>query len=267
MGVRMFADKTIVITGASSGIGKAAAIQLAKKGATVILVARREALLKDVAGEINAAGGTAHWYVGDLSQIETIDQLTEAILAEHPVIDVLVNNAGRSIRRPMEKSLDRYHDFQRCMDINYFAPVRLIRNFLPALTCSPSGHIINSTTWGTLLPAAGFGPYNASKIALDTMANTLRMEMEDQGISVTQIHFPLVHTAMSDATASFKKLPGLTPEEAGGWIVKAVQQKPRAIMDMKTRISSGLYFCFPSVVEKVSKFSPFSVKKRQGAVE
>lgn len=102
----MFAHKTIVITGASSGIGKAAAIQLAKKGATVILIARREALLKEVADDIKALGGTAHWYVGDLSKVEEIDKLTDKILSEHLVIDVLVNNAGRSIRRPMEDSLN-----------------------------------------------------------------------------------------------------------------------------------------------------------------
>jgi NAD(P)-dependent dehydrogenase (short-subunit alcohol dehydrogenase family) len=257
--IKTFKNKTILITGASSGIGKAAAIQLAKKGATVILVARREELLKEVVGEIHLAGGTAYWYAGDLSKIEEIDTLTDTILAEHPSIDVLVNNAGRSIRRPMEDSLERYHDFQRCMDINYFAPVRLIRNLLPALLQSKDGHIINSTTWGTLLPAAGFGPYNASKIALDTMANTLRMEMEDQGISVTQIHFPLVHTAMSGATKSFRKLPGMTPDQAAGWIVTAVKKKPRAIMDTKTRIASGLYFCFPSVVEKASRLLPFSI--------
>ena len=102
-------------------------------------------------------GGTAHWYAGDLSKIEEIDKLTETILADHPSIDVLVNNAGRSIRRKIEE-LERYHDFERCMDINYFAPVRLIRNLLPALKQSKSGHIINSTTWGTLLPVVGFGP-------------------------------------------------------------------------------------------------------------
>jgi len=225
--IKTFKNKTILITGASSGIGKAAALKLARKGATVILVARREELLKEVVGEIHLAGGTAHWYAGDLSKIE--------------------------------ESLERYHDFERCMDINYFAPVRLIRNLLPALKRSKSGHIINSTTWGTLLPVVGFGPYNASKIALDSMANSLRMEMETKGISVTQIHFPLVHTAMSGATKSFRKLPGMTPEQAGEWIVTAVKKKPRAIMDMKTRVASGVYFCFPSTVEKISRMLPFSI--------
>jgi len=257
--IKTFKNKTILITGASSGIGKAAALKLARKGATVILVARREELLKEVVGEIHLAGGTAYWYAGDLSKIEEIDKLTETILDEHPSIDVLVNNAGRSIRRKIEESLERYHDFERCMDINYFAPVRLIRNLLPALKRSKSGHIINSTTWGTLLPVVGFGPYNASKIALDSMANSLRMEMETKGISVTQIHFPLVHTAMSGATKSFRKLPGMTPEQAGEWIVTAVKKKPRAIMDMKTRVASGVYFCFPSTVEKISRMLPFSI--------
>lgn len=247
---------------ASSGIGKASALKLASKGTTVILVARRAALLEELAAEIIAQGGKAHWYAGDLSNIEEIDQLTQTILSKHPVIDVLFNNAGRSIRRPMEDSLERYHDFERCMDINYFAPVRLIRNLMPALLKSSAGHIINSTTWGTLLPAAGFGPYNASKVALDTMANTLRMEMDDLGLAVTQIHYPLVHTAMSGATKSFRKLPGMTPEAAVEWVVTAVKKRPRSIMDMKTRIASGIYFCFPGFVEKASKLSPFSIKTK-----
>jgi NAD(P)-dependent dehydrogenase (short-subunit alcohol dehydrogenase family) len=253
-----FANKTIIITGASSGIGKAAALALAKQGAVIILIARREALLQDVAEEITSFGGKASWYAADLSSIEDIDALSARVLAENPRIDVLVNNAGRSIRRPMADSLERFHDFERCMDINYFAPLRLVRNLLPTLVQS-QGHIINSSTWGTLLPATGFGAYNASKVALDTFANTLRMEMVEQGVAVTQIHFPLVHTDMSGATESFKKLPGMTVEQAAEWVAKAVKNKPRAFMDTKTRIARCLYFFFPRFVEKMSRSSPFSV--------
>lgn len=254
-----FKNKKIIVTGSSSGIGKATAINLAKQGAFIILVARREELLTEVASEISSFGGQAQWYTADLSSIEAIDRLTETILAEHERVDILVNNAGRSIRRPMQQSLERFHDFERCMAINYFAPVRLIRNLLPALLKSQNGHIINSSTWGTLLPAGGFGPYNASKIALDTIANTLRLELEDQGLAVTQIHFPLVHTDMSGATESFKKLPGMSTDQAAQWVASAIEKRPRAVMDTKTRIARFLYFFFPRVVERLSRSSPFSV--------
>jgi len=252
-------NKKIIITGASSGIGKAAAINLAKQGASLILVSRREDLLQEVADEISSLGGSVQWYTADLSNLEQIDKLTSTILSKNETIDILINNAGRSIRRPMVESLERFHDFERCMTINYFAPVRLVRNLLPALQHAANGHIINSSTWGTLLPASGFGPYNASKIALDNFSNTLRMEMKDKGISVTQIHFPLVHTKMSSATESFKKLPGMSTEQAANWIAEAIKKKPREIMNTQTRIARFLYFIFPKFVEKKSLSSPFSI--------
>jgi len=252
-------NKKIIITGASSGIGKAAAINLAKQGASLIIVSRREELLQEVAKEITAFGGSVQWYTADLSKLEQIDELTSTILSKNETIDILINNAGRSIRRPIEDSLERFHDFERCMTINYFAPVRLVRNLLPTLQRSGNGHIINSSTWGTLLPAAGFGPYNASKIALDNFSNTLRMEMKDKGISVTQIHFPLVHTKMSSATESFKKLPGMSTEQAANWIAEAIEKKPREVMNTQTRLARFLYFIFPRFVEKKSLSSPFSI--------
>jgi short-subunit dehydrogenase len=252
--------KHILITGASSGIGKAAAIRLANLGAIVILVARREDLLIELSEQICKSGSKAHYYAVDLTVTDEIDKLTEKVLEEFGTIDILINNAGRSIRRPITESLDRFHDFGRCMDINYFAAVRLIRNLLPAMKASGEGHIINSSTWGTQLPAGGFGPYNASKIALDCISNTLRMEMRDKGICVTQIHFPLVHTAMSGATESFKKLPGMSTEQASDWIIKAIEKKPREVLDLKTRVARWLYFMFPNFVEKVSMSSPFSIK-------
>lgn len=256
---KAIANKKIIITGASSGIGKATAISLAKQGAFIILVARRENLLREVAQEITDTGGSAEWYTADLAEPEQIDTLTSKILAKNSAIDILINNAGRSIRRPIEESLERFHDFERCMTINYFAPVRLVRNLLPALQQANGGHIINSSTWGTLLPAAGFGPYNASKIALDHFSNTLRMEMKDKGISVTQIHFPLVHTEMSGATSSFKKLKGMSTEQAANWVTEAIEKKPRAIMNSQTRVARFLYFLFPKFVEKKSLSSPFSI--------
>jgi len=252
-------NKKIIITGASSGIGKATALKLAEHGAFVLLVARRENLLETLAEEIMSNGGQAQAFAADLSVTEEIDGLSERILSDHPNIDVLFNNAGRSIRRPMVDSLDRYHDFERCMAINYFSPVRLIRNFLPALLDSGHGHIINSSTWGTLLPSAGFGPYNASKIALDKVSDTLRIELQDRGLAVTRIHYPLVHTKMSSATQSFQKLPGMSTEQAADWVLKAIRLRPKEIMDRRTRIGRILYFFMPKRIEKIALSSPFSV--------
>lgn len=251
-------NKKIIITGASSGIGKATALKLASQGAFVLLVARRENLLQAVTDDITASGGQAQAYVADLSNTDEIDGLSERILKDHPAIDVLFNNAGRSIRRPMTDSLDRYHDFERCMTINYFSPVRLIRNFLPALLESGHGQIINSSTWGTLLPAARFGPYNGSKIALDKISNTLRIELQDRGLAVTQIHYPLVHTEMSSATQSFQKLPGMSAEQAAEWVLKAIRKRPTEVMDIRTRFGRMLYFFVPKLVEKIARSSPFS---------
>lgn len=255
-----FKDKKIVVTGASSGIGRSAAIQLAEKGAEVLLVARRQEGLNEVVEIIKNAGGKAQAYSADLSDLSAVDQLGDSILAEHSVIDVLVNNAGRSIRRPLLSSLERFHDFERCMQLNYYSPIRLTRKLLPAMLEAGQGHIINSSTWGTYFPVSGFGPYNASKAALDSIAECMRMELKTKGIAITQIHFPLVHTPMSAATERFKKLPGMSPDEAGRWIVNAVEQRPPVILDLKTRIGRGFYFYFPRITEAISRRLPFSVQ-------
>lgn len=251
--------KTIVITGASSGIGRSAAIQLGAAGAVVLLVARREEALKEVVDIINRGGGQAYAYPADLSDLEAVDRLGDQLLAAYPKIDVLVNNAGRSIRRPILDSLQRYHDFERCMQLNYYSPMRLTRKLLPSMLDANEGQIINSSTWGTMLPVAGFGPYNASKAALDSIAECMRVELKDKGIVITQIHYPLVHTPMSNATEKFKKLPGMSPEEAGQWIVRAVEEQPPIIVDAKTRVARGFYYHFPRISEAISRRLPFSV--------
>lgn len=251
--------KTVVITGASSGIGRSAAIQLGAAGAVVLVVARREDMLNEVVDIIRQSGGQAHAYPADLSDLDAVDRLGDKILAEHSKIDVLVNNAGRSIRRPVVESLERYHDFERCMQLNYFSPMRLTRKILPSMLKAKEGQIVNSSTWGTMLPVAGFGPYNASKSALDSIAESMRVELKDKGIAITQIHFPLVHTPMSNATEKFKKLPGMTPEEAGQWIVKAVIERPPIIVDVKTRVSREFYHHFPRISEAISRRLPFSI--------
>lgn len=221
--------KRIILTGASSGIGRAAAIQLAELGAEMHLVARREEELQSAQQEIEAIGGTAHIYPTDLTDLAGLDALVDGILEEHGKVDVLVNNAGRSIRRPVVKALDRFHDYERCMQINYYAPLRLIMKVLPGMLEAGDGHIVNVLTWGTLLPAANFTAYNASKCALGAAAQGMDAELRSKGVPFTSVHYPLVHTAMSAPTDHYNKMPGMTPEQAGKWIVKAVRKRPARI--------------------------------------
>ena len=204
-------------------------MQLAAKGAEVLLMARRAEELEAVCDEIRQAGGKAHAYPIDLTDFEVVDKAIEEILAEHGKIDVLVNNAGRSIRRLAAKSLERFHDYERCMEINYFAPLRLIRNLLPSMLEAGDGHIVNVLTWGTLMPAAYFTAYGASKSALGAATQGMDAELRPKGVSFTSVHYPLVHTDMSAPTDHYNKLPGMSPEAAGKWIVRAVQKRPARI--------------------------------------
>ncbi len=232
---RLIAGLTIVITGASSGIGEAAAKQLARQGATVCLVARRQEELARVKREIGAAAvGSAmgrarskvFLYPADLSDSVAIEACCDAILAAHPRIDVLVNNAGRSIRRPLRESFDRPHDFERTMQLNYFAAVRLCLRLLPRMLEQGSGQIVNVSSVAALMNPPRFAAYIASKAALDAFSRSLRIELRDAGIAVTALNYPLVKTAMTAPTALYKYLPQMDVAEAADWIVDAVKTRP-----------------------------------------
>ncbi|MFI5781885.1 SDR family NAD(P)-dependent oxidoreductase [Nocardia sp. NPDC051570] len=221
------AGKRILITGASSGIGAAAAVAAAAAGARVVLVARREPELAKVCDEIRATGGTASYRACDLTDDGDIDRLLQWVAEEFGSVDVLVNNAGRSIRRPITKSFDRMHDFRRTMGINYFGPVQLCLGLLPRMVESGSGHIVNVGTW--TVPAGTsprFSAYHSSKMALTGFGQCLDAELSGCGIAVTTIQYPLVHTAMSAPTPEFQRLPGLSPEQAAEWILTAIQRRP-----------------------------------------
>lgn len=220
------AGLTIVITGASSGIGEEAARQLAAAGAIVCLVARREEELARVQSAIAAAGGRAHCYAADLSDGEATDAVCAKILQEHARVDVLVNNAGRSIRRPLRESVGRPHDFERTIQLNYLAAVRFTLNLLPRFLAQGSGHVINVSSVAALMSTPRFAAYLASKSALDAFSRSLRIELEDAGVAVTTLNYPLVKTAMSAPTAIYKYLPQMEVSEAAGWIVDAVRTRP-----------------------------------------
>ncbi|MEQ1439829.1 SDR family NAD(P)-dependent oxidoreductase [Fontimonas sp. SYSU GA230001] len=220
------AGKTIVITGASSGIGEATALHLARRGARLCLVARRADELARVQTEIRALRAEAWIYPTDLSKSGEVEACADALLAEHPRIDVLVNNAGRSIRRPVRESLDRIHDFERTMDLNYFAAVRLTLRLLPGMLERRSGQIVNVSSMSTLMPTPRFAAYVASKSALEGFSRTLAAELVGSGVQVSVVNFPLVKTAMTAPTAVYRYLPQMDVDDAAEWIVRAIDKRP-----------------------------------------
>lgn len=222
--------KKIVITGASSGIGAEGARQLAALGAYVILVARRADELEKVRAQIGAAGGIAETHAVDLSNYDAIDQLAEKLLAKHGKIDVLINNAGRSIRRSVRHSLERFHDYERCMQLNYFALVRLSLKLLPPMLEAGDGHIVNVSTWATIVPSPRFAAYVASKQAVDGFTETLDTELTGTGVTTTLVHYPLVRTPMIAPTKLYSKLPAMSVEKAGRWLVRSVKRRPKRVV-------------------------------------
>lgn len=224
-----FDGKTIVITGASSGIGEAAAIKLANKGAKVILMARREEELQRVQAEIESLGGQSEYYAADLSDEASVAEVTNKIIEEHGPIDVLVNNAGRSIRRPIRDSLDRLHDFHRTMQLNYFGPVQMTLLMLPHMLQRKNGHIINVSSMSALIPTPFYAAYVGSKGALDAFSRSVGAELTDKGVQITTINYPLVKTPMTAPTKAYKYIRQMDVRDAADWIVKAVEKRPARI--------------------------------------
>lgn len=225
----MIEGKVIAITGASSGIGAAAAQQLAARGATVLLVARREEELARVQGDIEAAGGEARIYPADLSDAASVAACLARMLEENEQVDVLVNNAGRSIRRRIDESLDRAHDYERTIQLNYLGAVRMTLGLLPGMIERDDGHVINVSSQSTLMNVPRFSAYVGSKCALEGFSRSLAIEFAGTGITSTLVHYPLVRTAMSAPTKIYAKLPMMSAEEAGAWIVRAVEKRPARV--------------------------------------
>jgi len=215
-------NKVVVITGASSGIGKATAIKMAAAGAHVILVARGEEKLVETKKEIDDAGGRCWMYTADVSDLKSCDALVARVLKEHGACHFLVNNAGRSIRRGVINSFDRFHDFERTMQLNYFGALRLIMGFLPKMIEQRHGHIINISSIGVLSNAPRFSAYVASKSALDSFAACASSEFLDKGVHFTTINMPLVRTPMIAPTKMYENVPTLSPEQAADLVVEAI---------------------------------------------
>jgi NAD(P)-dependent dehydrogenase (short-subunit alcohol dehydrogenase family) len=219
---RVAGAKVVVITGASSGIGRAVATALAGSGATVVGVARGVEKLEEMKAESEALGGTVHLHPTDLSDPAACRAMIESVLAEHGRVDVLINNAGRSIRRSVVDSLERFHDFERTMQLNYFGAIALIMAALPSMRESGSGHIINITSIGGQTYPPRFAAYVASKAALDAYSRCLSSEIAADGIALTTVHMPLVRTPMIAPTGIYKNFPTISPEEAAAMVVQAM---------------------------------------------
>ncbi len=245
--------RTVVITGASSGIGAHAARQMAERGATVCLLARRADELEQVRERITSDGGAAHVYPVDLADAEAADAVVKQLLADHPRIDVLVNNAGRSIRRPITESLDRAHDYERTININYLAAVRLTLGLLPRFLEQGHGHVVVSTSMSTQVPIPLFSAYLASKSALESFARSLSAELGDRGITTTMVHFPMVRTEMALATDIYEAMPMLSARKAAGWLVKAADSRPTRVTTMTGRLGDLGMATAPGVVTAMTR--------------
>jgi len=219
-------DKVVVVTGGTSGIGEATAYKLAEAGALVVLVARDPEKAAPVMERIKAKGGRAKFVSCDLSVIADCDKLVAAVLKEYGRCDYLVNNAGRSIRRGIASSFDRFHDFERTMQLNYFGSLRLTMGFLPAMVKQGGGHVINISSIGVLTRAPRFSAYVASKAALDAWSDCAASEFIDNNVYFTTINMPLVKTPMIAPTKLYNHVPTLTPEQAADLVVEAVVYKP-----------------------------------------
>ena len=221
--------RRVIITGASSGIGRATALKVAAEGGIPLLVARRQHELEEVRDEIVAAGGTASVYPADLTDEDSVHKAVDAMLAEHGRIDMLVNNAGRSIRRSIRLSYDRMHDYERAMAINYFGAVRLILAVLPHMSERKFGHIVNVSSIGVQGIAPRFSAYAASKAALDYFSRIAATETHGDGITFTTIHMPLVRTPMIRPTKIYDAFPTKSPEQAADMVLKALKERPKHI--------------------------------------
>ncbi len=218
--------KVVVVTGGTSGIGEATALKMAEAGANVVIVARDPEKAKDTLAKIKAAGGTAKFYSCDLSSLEDCDKLVAAVLKDFGTCHYLVNNAGRSIRRGIANSFERFHDFERTMSLNYFGSLRLIMGFLPSMMKQKGGQIINISSIGVLTQAPRFSAYVASKAALDAFAGCAASEFVDDNIHFTTINMPLVRTPMIAPTKMYNSVPTLSPEQAADLVVEAIVYKP-----------------------------------------
>ena len=227
--VEALKGKTVVITGASSGIGEVTAHKVAQAGGIPVLVARGKDKLEATKAAIENRGGTAYVFPCDLSDLEAIDGLADQLTTELEHIDFLVNNAGRSIRRSVKLSQNRFHDFERTMQLNYFGAIRLIIGLLPKMRDQKHGHVVNISSIGVQTSPPRFSAYVASKAALDAWSNVVASEVVGDGVTFTSIHMPLVKTPMIAPTKIYDRFPTISPAQAAEMVIRALVERPHEI--------------------------------------
>jgi NAD(P)-dependent dehydrogenase (short-subunit alcohol dehydrogenase family) len=243
--------KTVVITGASSGIGKAAAMKIAQAGGIPLLVARSADKLEETKKDIEEAGGAAYTYSADLSELDSIEDLVEKMLSDHPAIDMLVNNAGRSIRRSVMLSYDRFHDYERTIQLNYLGAIKLTMGLLPHMRERRSGHVVQISSIGAQTNPPRFSAYVASKAALDAWTRVVSSELIGDNVTFTTIHMPLVRTPMIAPTKIYDQFPTITPDEAADLICEAIRAKPKTINTRLGTFGEVAYALAPKAVDQI----------------
>jgi NAD(P)-dependent dehydrogenase (short-subunit alcohol dehydrogenase family) len=262
--------KYVVITGASSGIGQVTALKVAQAGGVPVLVARGREKLEETKAQIEARGGTAYVFPCDLSDLDAIDALCKEITSALPSVDFVVNNAGRSIRRSLKLSHDRFHDFERTMQLNYFGAIRLVMGLVPAMREQRRGHIVNISSIGVQTNPPRFSAYVASKAALDAWSNVVASELVGDGITFTGIHMPLVRTPMIAPTKLYDKFPTISPAQAADLVVKAMVERPHEINTMLGNAGAVLHTLAPKLAFRILNmayhvFPDSAAAKGQGA--
>ena len=243
--------RVVMVTGASSGIGKSAAMKIADAGGVVLLVARTPEKLEATKEQIEAGGGTAYIHPCDLSDLDDLDRMADEVLAQHGHVDVLVNNAGRSIRRSVALSYDRFHDYERTIQLNYFGALKLILRLLPGMRERKSGQIINVSSIGVQTNTPRFSAYVASKAALDAFSRSIASEIIDDGVHITAIYMPLVRTPMIAPTKMYQRFPTITPEEAADMICEAIIHRPKRIATPVGTLGQILYAINPKSMDYI----------------
>ncbi len=247
--------KVVLLTGASSGIGALVAQRLAAAGATVLLTARSKDTLTDMAEDICSAGGKAYVYAGNLTDMADCDRICQEALHDHGHVDILINNAGRSIRRSIKFTFDRFHDYERTMQLNYFGAIRMAMNLLPGMLARNDGHIVNVSTLGVQANPARFSAYLASKWALEGWSWVAANEFAHTGVRFSTLNYPLVRTPMIAPTKIYRYMPVMSPATAVRWMLDIIITQNKRKMSVAGLIALVGYYLSPKTAESFINFT------------